>query len=143
MTAKEYLRQIAVLDAKIKRRQTEIEELKTAATHITTTLDENKVWTAGGSIDKIADIVTRWVVMEQNVAEMLDQLMTLRHKIIGEIHQLTDDRYIRILEMRYVDRETFEQIAVNMQYDIRWIYRLHRYALQEFAKKHLTSESHV
>lgn len=143
MTAKEYLRQIAVLDAKIKRRQTEIEELKTAATHITTTLDENKVWTAGGSNDKIADIVTRWVVMEQNVAEMLDQLMTLRHKIIGEIHQLTDDRYIRILEMRYVDRETFEQIAVNMQYDIRWIYRLHGYALQEFAKKHLTSESHV
>lgn len=142
MTAKEYLRQIAVLDAKIKRRQTEIEELKTAATHITTTLDENKVWTVGGSNDKIADIVTRWVVMEQNVAEMVDQLMTLRHKIIGEIHQLTDDRYIRILEMRYVDRETFEQIAVNMQYDIRWVYRLHGFALQEFTQKHLTSESH-
>ena len=142
MTAKEYLRQIAVLDAKIKRRQTEIEELKTAATHITTVFDENKVWTAGGANDKIADIVTRWVVMEQNVAEMLDQLMDLRHKIIGEIHQLTDDRYIRILEMRYVDRETFEQIAVNMQYDIRWIYRLHGYALQEFANKHLASESH-
>ena len=142
MTAKEYLRQIAVLDAKIKRRQTEIEELKAAATHITTVFDENKVWTAGGANDKIADIVTRWVVMEQNVAEMLDQLMDLRHKIIGEIHQLTDDRYIRILEMRYVDRETFEQIAVNMQYDIRWIYRLHGYALQEFANKHLASESH-
>lgn len=143
MTAKEYLRQIAVLDAKIKRRQTEIEELKTAATHITTTLDENKVWAAGGSNDKIADIVTRWVVMEQNVAEMVDQLMILRHKIIGEIHQLTDDRYIRILEMRYVDRETFEQIAVNMQYDIRWVYRLHGFALQEFTQKHLASESHV
>lgn len=134
MTAKEYLRQIAVLDAKIKRRQTEIEELKTAATHITTTLDENKVWAAGGSNDKIADIVTRWVVMEQNVAEMVDQLMTLRHKIIGEIHQLTDDRYIRILEMRYVDRETFEQIAVTMHMDIRHIFRLHGYALQEFTR---------
>lgn len=143
MTAKEYLRQIAVLDAKIQRRQIEIEELKTAATHITTMFDENKVWTAGGSNDKIADIVIRWVVMEQNVAEMMDQLMNLRHKIIGEIHQLTDDRYIRILEMRYVDRETFEQIAVNMQYDIRWIYRLHGFALQEFTQKHLTSESHV
>jgi len=144
MTAKEYLRQIAVLDAKIKRRQTEIEELKTAATHITTMFDENKiqVQSSGRADDKIADIVTRWMTMEQNVAEMLDQLMNLRHKIIGEIHQLTDDRYIRILEMRYVDRETFEQIAVNMQYDIRWIYRLHGYALQEFANKHLASESH-
>lgn len=143
MTAKEYLRQIAVLDTKIKRRQTEIEELKTAATHITTTLDENKIQSSSGRADdKIANIVTRWITMEHQVAEMLDQLMNLRHKIIGEIHQLTDDRYIRILEMRYVDRETFEQIAVNMQYDIRWVYRLHGFALQEFAKKHLTSESH-
>lgn len=143
MTAKEYLRQIAVLDAKIKRRQTEIEELKTAATHITTVFDENKIQSSGRADDKIANIVTRWITMEHQVAEMLEQLMDLRHKIIGEIHQLTDDRYIRILEMRYVDRETFEQIAVNMQYDIRWIYRLHGYALQEFTQKHLASESHV
>ena len=142
MTAKEYLRQIAVLDAKIKRRQTEIEELKTAATHITTVFDENKIQSSGRADDKIANIVTRWIAMEHQVAEMLEQLIDLRHKIIGEIHQLTDDRYIRILEMRYVDRETFEQIAVNMQYDIRWIYRLHGYALQEFANKHLASESH-
>ena len=138
MTAKEYLRQIAVLDAKIKRRQTEIEELKTAATHITTVFDENKIQSSGRADDKIANIVTRWMTMEQNVAEMLDQLMTLRHKIIGEIHQLTDDRYIRILEMRYVDRETFEQIAVTMHMDIRHIFRLHGYALQEFTQKILS-----
>lgn len=138
MTAKEYLRQIAVLDAKIKRRQTEIEELKTAATHITTVFDENKIQTSGRSDDKIANIVTRWIAMEHQVAEMLEQLMDLRHKIIGEIHQLTDDRYIRILEMRYVDRETFEQIAVTMHMDIRHIFRLHGYALQEFTQKILS-----
>lgn len=140
MTAKEYLRQIAVLDAKIKRRQTEIEELKTAATHITTMFDENKiqVQSSGRADDKIANIVTRWVVMEQNVAEMLDQLMNLRHKIIGEIHQLTDDRYIQILEMRYLDLCTFEQIAVTMHMDIRHIFRLHGYALQEFTKRNMS-----
>lgn len=138
MTAKEYLRQIAVLDAKIKRRQTEIEELKTAATHITTVFDENKIQSSGRADDKIANIVTRWITMEHQVAEMLDQLMNLRHKIIGEIHQLTDDRYIRILEMRYVDRETFEQIAVTMHMDIRHIFRLHGYALQEFTQKILS-----
>ena len=138
MTAKEYLRQIAVLDAKIKRRQTEIEELKTAATHITTVFDENKIQSSGRADDKIANIVTRWITMEYQVAEMLEQLMDLRHKIIGEIHQLTDDRYIRILEMRYVDRETFEQIAVTMHMDIRHIFRLHGYALQEFTQKILS-----
>lgn len=138
MTAKEYLRQIAVLDAKIKRRQTEIEELKTAATHITTVFDENKIQSSGRADDKIANIVTRWIAMEHQVTEMLDQLMTLRHKIIGEIHQLTDDRYIRILEMRYLDLCTFEQIAVTMHMDIRHIFRLHGYALQEFTKRNMS-----
>lgn len=138
MTAKEYLRQIAVLDAKIKRRQTEIEELKTAATHITTMFDENKVQSSGRSDDKMASLVTKWVTLEREVARMVDQLIELRHRIIGEIHQLTDDRYIRILEMRYVDRETFEQIAVTMHMDIRHIFRLHGYALQEFAKRNMS-----
>ena len=142
MTAKEYLRQIAVLDAKINRRQKEVEELKTLATHITTTAEGDRVQSSG-SMDRMAGIVARWVDLEEEIGQMINRLVEVKHRIIGEIHQLEDARYIQLLEMRYVDMDTFEQIAVNMQYDIRWIYRLHGFALQEFAKKHLTSESHV
>lgn len=133
MTAKEYLRQIAVLDAKINRRQKEVEELKTLATHITTTAEGDRVQSSG-SMDRMAGIVARWVDLEEEIGQMIDHLVEVKHRIIGEIHQLTDDRYIRILEMRYVDRETFEQIAVTMHIDIRHIFRLHGYALQEFTK---------
>lgn len=133
MTAKEYLRQIAVLDAKINRRQKEVEELKTLATHITTTAEGDRVQSSG-SMDRMAGIVARWVDLEEEIGQMIDHLVDVKHRIIGEIHQLTDDRYIRILEMRYVDRETFEQIAVTMHIDIRHIFRLHGYALQEFTK---------
>ena len=142
MTAKEYLRQIAVLDAKINRRQKEVEELKTLATHITTTAEGDRVQSSG-SKDRVADIVAKWVDLEAEIEELVDHLVEKKHRIIGEIHQLDDVRYIRVLEMRYVDCVTFEQIAVSMHLDIRWIYRLHGFALQEFAKKHLTSESHV
>ena len=142
MTAKEYLRQIAVLDAKINRRQKEVEELKTLATHITTTAEGDMVQSSG-SMDRMAGIVARWVDLEAEIGQMIDHLVEVKHRIIGEIHQLEDARYIQLLEMRYVDMDTFEQIAVNMQYDIRWIYRLHGFALQEFTQKHLTSESHV
>ena len=138
MTAKEYLRQIAVLDAKISRRQTEIEELKTRATHITTMFDENKVQSSGGSDDRMADVVTRWIIMEEEVTRMTDQLVGLKHKVIGEIHKLEDVRYIQILEMRYLDLCTFEQIAVTMHMDIRHIFRLHGYALQEFTKRNMS-----
>ena len=142
MTAKEYLRQIAVLDAKINRRQKEVEELKTLATHITTTAEGDRVQSSG-SKDRMAGIVARWVDLEAEIGQMIDHLVEVKHRIIGEIHQLEDARYIQLLEMRYVDMDTFEQIAVNMQYDIRWVYRLHGFALQEFTQRNLASESHV
>ena len=78
--------------------------------------------------------------MEEEVTRMIDQLIDLKNRIIGEIHQLDDERYIRILEMRYMDQDTWEQIAVNMHMDVRHIYRLHGYALQEFTMKVLTSQ---
>jgi len=137
MTAKEYLRQIAVLDAKINRRQKEVEELKTLATHITTTAEGDRVQSSG-SMDRMASIVARWVDLEEEIGQMINRLVEVKHRIIGEIHQLEDARYIRILEMRYVDRETFEQIAVTMHMDIRHIFRLHGYALQEFTQKILS-----
>lgn len=137
MTAKEYLQQIAVLDAKINRRQKEVEELKTLATHITTTAEGDRVQSSG-SMDRMASIVARWVDLEEEIGQMIDHLVEVKHRIIGEIHQLEDARYIRILEMRYVDRETFEQIAVTMHMDIRHIFRLHGYALQEFTQKILS-----
>lgn len=142
MTAKEYLRQIAVLDAKINRRQKQVDELKLMVTSVYPMTDGDRVQSSG-SKDRVADIVAKWVDLEAEIEELVDHLVEKKHRIIGEIHQLDDVRYIRVLEMRYVDCVTFEQIAVSMHLDIRWIYRLHGFALQEFAKKHLTSESHV
>ena len=115
MTAKEYLRQIGTLDAKINRRMKQVEELKALAT-------------STGSLTP----------GEHEVTAMIDELIDLKNQIIGEIHQLDDVRYIRILEMRYIDQETFEQIAVTMHMDIRHIFRLHGYALQEFAQRILS-----
>ena len=139
MTAKEYLRQISVLDAKINRRQKQVEELKLLATSNGSALVKDRVQSSP-SLDKMSDIVARWVDMEAEVTEMIDKLVDKKNQIITEIHQLDDERYIRILEMRYLDQNTWEQIAVAMCMDVRHIYRLHGYALQEFTIKVLTCQ---
>lgn len=138
MTAKEYLRQIGVLDAKINRRQKQVEELKLLATSSGSLSVNDRVQSSPDG-DKMSRIVIRWIDMEHEVTRMIDQLVDLKNQIISEIHQLDDERYIRILEMRYIDQETFEQIAVTMHMDIRHIFRLHGYALQEFTVKVLKS----
>ena len=134
MTAKEYLRQIGVLDAKINRRMKQVEELRLLATGTGSLAPSERVQSSGSG-DKMSGIVIKWVDMEHEVTAMIDQLVNLKDRIIGEIHQLDDERYIRILEMRYIDQERWEQIAVNMSMDVRHIYRLHGYALQEFTQK--------
>lgn len=137
MTAKEYLRQIGTLDAKINRRMKQVEELKVLATSTGSLTPGDKVQSSPSG-DKMSGIVIKWIDMEHEITAMIDELIDLKNQIIGEIHQLDDVRYIRILEMRYIDQETFEQIAVTMHMDIRHIFRLHGYALQEFAQRILS-----
>ena len=139
MTTKEYLRQIGVLDAKINRRLKQVEELKLLATGTRSVLVSDRVQSSPSG-DKMSDAVAKWVDLEREVTVMIDQLVDMKNRIIGEIHQLDDERYIRILEMRYIDQDTWEQIAVNMHMDVRHIYRLHGYALQEFTVKVLTCQ---
>lgn len=136
MTAKEYLRQIGVLDAKISRRMKQIEELKLLATGTRSVLVSERVQSSPSG-DKMSDAVAKWIDLEKEVTVMIDQLVDMKNRIIGEIHQLDDERYIRILEMRYIDQELWEQIALSMHMDVRHIYRLHGYALQEFTQKNM------
>lgn len=138
MTAKEYLRQIGVLNAKINRKQKQVEELKLLATSNGSVTAGDRVQSSP-SPDKMSDIVARWVDMEEEITKMIDRLVDMKHRIIGEIHQLDDERYIRILEMRYVDQETWEQIAVNMHYSMQHVIRIHGHALQEFTVRVMMS----
>ena len=137
MTAKEYLRQIGVLDAKINRRMKQVEELKALADGRGSLIPGDRVQSSPAG-DKMSSAVIKWVDMEVEVTAMIDELVDLKNQIIGEIHQLDDQRYIQILEKRYIDQLKWEEIALSMNMDIRWVYRLHGYALQEFSKHVLT-----
>ena len=73
MTAKEYLRQIGVLDAKINRRQKQVEELKLLATSSGSLSVNDRVQSSPDG-DKMSRIVIRWIDMEHEVTRMIDQL---------------------------------------------------------------------
>ena len=133
MTAKEYLRQIRVLNAKIARRKKQLEELQALATSMGSPSTGDRVQSSPSG-DKMSGIVARWVDLEQDIAVMIDDLVNLKNRIIGEIYQLDDERYIRILEMRYVDGDRWEQIAKDMGYGMPHLFRLHGSALQEFTR---------
>lgn len=51
------------------------------------------------------------------------------------IYLMEDDKRRQVLNMRYLYCKSWEQIAMELNVNIRQIYRLHGYALEEISKK--------
>ena len=136
MTAKEYLKQIELLDIKIRQKQDQLDCLRE---------------TAGGNAairyDKLnVQITVAPDMMERNVLHMVEleekifadklRMETLKDQIIDQIQSLEDERYIDLLFRRYVKYQKFEQIALDMSYDYVYIRELHGEALGAFEQEY-------
>ncbi|MBR3231184.1 MAG: hypothetical protein IKF75_00755 [Lachnospiraceae bacterium] len=136
--AKEYLGRIKNLDCKIRRRQQEAEELREAALSFGSIQpDPDRFRSASPAPDPMASQVSRYVDIQKEVETMILELMELKHTIIGQIQALEDKTYMEILWKRYVDLEAFSQIADEMGYNLRTVFRIHGRALQMFNEKYL------
>ena len=139
MTAKEYLSQIRTLDVKINQRIEERERLWQDALGVSgIRYDKDKVQSSN-ALDTTA-LVIRCYEMEAEINAMIDRLIDLKHDIIGDIHKLTDHRYIQLLHLRYVDFKRLEDVACIMrktngdEYSYDHIVWLHGEALQALAE---------
>lgn len=138
MTAKEYLQQLHKADVIINQRIQEKADLRARLSSIgsfdyskervQTSLPEGAGYER--QIEKIIDL-------ENEIDQLIDDYVDLKHKIIGEIQNLNNTDQIKILYKRYVLGEKFEQIAVDLNFSIRNVYKIHGYALREFQKIHL------
>ena len=138
MTAKEYLRQLHILDIKIQRLRVEYEDLACR----TGALSEIRgIESDTGTIISQADKIGR------RLAKRSGEYNARREKIVRQILDLEDPRYSDILLLRYVDGKRLEDIACIMQksngapYSYEHILHLHGQALQAFEKKYLKPHS--
>lgn len=142
MKAKEYLRQIELLDCKISQRIRESEKLHSVITGGAIAYDKDKVQSSPRNT--VEDRLCRYNDMQNEIEQMIDEMVELRHTIIGEIHDLeagdNTRRYVDILYKRYVDRISLYEIANELHYDYRWVCKLHGRALQCFERQILTGD---
>ena len=138
MTAKEYLKQLKNLEVKIDQRRLERDRLIAEAMGNSSprlTVDKVQTSISGDTMgEKLADAAD----IQREVEWLINKLIADRHRIIGEIHTLTDARYIQILYMHYVEGKKLEVVAETMTksngepYSYDHIASLHGMALQEF-----------
>lgn len=143
MTAKEYLNQLRILDTKINQKMEELSQLKSILMGRGMRYDSDRVQTSPANMQE--NIIIKCADIEDKIDRMIDSYISKKDKIINQIHQLNDDRYIQILYLHYVPNEKhqtkrLEDIAVEMKkkngnsYTYEHINRLHGEALQKFTK---------
>lgn len=135
MTAKEYLQQIYHLDRRIKRLQSRREEIRADLYSVKSTTDYNadRVQSSVAG-DSMLRLIAKVDSIERDIVKELDQLISLKNRISKEIEAVPNEKHKTILYRRYVLCERWEQIAVDLNVSVRYVYMIHGEALQSFAK---------
>ena len=130
MNAKDYLLQARYLDERITSKTQQIACLNDLATRCTSTFsDMPRNPNRGGS--KIEDCVIKIIELEESIKRDIEKLVDLKSEIMAVIKAVPNVEYQTLLEKRYLCFITWEQIAVDMNYSMQHIHRMHSSALKE------------
>lgn len=130
MTTKTYLSQARYLDMRIKSKLQQIDslnELATTCTSVLTGMPRNP----NGSTSRMADAICKIVDLQNEINRDIDKLVDLKKEIMGVIKAVSNPEHQTLLEKRYLCFLSWEKIAVDMGYDLRYTHKLHNWALEE------------
>ena len=130
MTVKEYLGQAYRLDQRINSKLEQVASLNDLANKVTTTLT-GMPKNPNRATSTMADAVTKIIDLQAEINSDIDRLVDLKREIVAVIKTVDNTEYQTLLEKRYLCFETWEQIAVDMDYSIQHIYRLREKAYEE------------
>lgn len=130
--AKDYLSKIGRCDDRINAMLEEVDNLYAMATKITPTLKQDVV-SGGGNQDKIGDAVSRIVDLKAEINRRIDYYVDLKREANALLDQVENHLHYIVLYRRYMLGESFEQIASEINYTVRWTCSLHGRALEAFA----------
>ena len=130
MTTKEYLSQAYRLDQRIGSKLEMVKSLNELATRCTSTLTDMPR-NPSKSISPMADVVMKIIDLQDEITRDLERLVDLKREISLVIREVDCNEYRMILEKRYISNMAWPEIAVELGYNLRHLYRLHDAALNK------------
>ena len=127
MTAKEYLSQYRLLDARINAKLKQLEDLRERA--VSVSCGQNTGAHSSTPYDRVGELAAKIVDREAEINHDIDALVALQREISGKIALVPDEKLRLLLELRYINCMTFERIACEMNYSYKQVCRLHGSAL--------------
>ena len=130
MTVKEYLSQAKFLDQRINSKIQQVAALNDLATKATSTLT-GMPRNPNHATSTMEEAITKIIDLQAEINQDIDTLVDLKRDLSATIKAVGNTEYQTVLEKRYLCFQSWEQIAVEMGYDLRWLYRIHGKALDE------------
>jgi len=131
MSTKDYLSQAYRIDQRINSKLAQVMSLRDLLCKATGTLSGSPK-AATPNPHSMEDTIAKMVDLENEINEDIDALVDLKAEIMRRIKRVENTEYQTILELRYLCFKRWEVIAVELGYDLRYLYKLHDQALEAF-----------
>ena len=129
MNAKEYLSRAWWIEQQVQSKLEQIEALRSLASRMTAGFGNEPV-SHTRNVTAMQDTIVRIMEAEEELNRRIDELVSMKMEIMQVIDQVQDVILRLILEKRYLSFLSWEQIAVDMGYTVRWTLLRHEEGLQ-------------
>lgn len=130
MTAREYLSQAYYLDQRINSKIEQVESLNDLAKKAGCAIS-GMPRNPDRAVSSMANAVEKIVDLQVEINADIDRMVRLKAEIMKVIRQVDHPEFQTLLEKRYLNFHTWGQIAADMGYNVRHLYRIHDRALLE------------
>lgn len=137
-----YLCQIKILDTKIKQKQEQYTQLYESAHSVGAVRYDREPVQTSRTNDAIERSIIRYLELEEEIKNETINFQEIKQKIINEIHELDDYRFINLLYKKYIQFKDYDVIADEMNYSYDYVKELHRNSIKAFEEKHPTISHH-
>ena len=132
IAVKNYLMRAYRIDNRINSKIEQIAALNDLATRATSNISDMP-GSPNRNIHKLEDAIVRIVDLQNEIGSDVNSLLEIKSQIVESIKQVTDPEGQVVLEERYLCYAKWEDIASELGYTVRQIFRVHDAALKEIA----------
>jgi hypothetical protein len=132
MTARTYLEQINKLNMMIENKLQEIYALRTTATRVTVSIEQERVKTSPSNV--LENTIAKIIDKEWEIDKLVDEMIDKRSKIVKQIDAIENPKFYSILTYKYVQCMSNKEVEQKMKLQERQVKNLHHDALCEFER---------
>ena len=133
MTAKEYLNQVYRLDQKVNVKLQQLASLRSLTQRVTASYQSETV-SHTRNVSSMEDSIISLMEAQEAINRQLKELVSLKSRISETISKVQNEVYCLILEKRYLCFQSWDKIAIDMGYSIRWVFTQHEHAIAAVEK---------